>query len=73
MQQAGTQDMFSRVSADEHSVRRKIIYTYSTNFDEGLRVPALLNNASSSLFFIARLEKRENLLLKTKKKIVNFC
>lgn len=50
--------------------RRKIIYTYSTNFDKGLRVPALLNNASSSLFFIARLEKRENLLLKTKKKLL---
>lgn len=50
--------------------RRKIIYTYSTNFDEGLRVPALLNNASSSRFFIARLEKRENLLLKTKKKLL---
>lgn len=49
---------------------RKIIYTYSTNFGEGLWVPALLNNASSSLFFIARLEKRENLLLKTKKKLL---
>lgn len=48
---------------------RKIIYTYSTNFGEGLRVPALLNNAFSSRFFIARLEKRENLLLKTKKKL----
>lgn len=52
--------------------RRKIIYTYSTNFEEGLRVPALLNNASSSLFFIARLEKRENLLLKTKKKLLTY-
>lgn len=52
---------------------RKIIYIYSINFDEGLRVFVLLNNVFSSFFFIVRFEKRENLFLKIKKKIVNFC
>lgn len=52
--------------------RRKIIYIYSINFDEGLRVFVLLNNVFSSRFFIVRFEKRENLFLKIKKKLLIF-
>lgn len=54
------------------SCYRKIIYIYSINFGEGLRVFVLLNNVFSSFFFIVRFEKRENLFLKVKKKLLIF-